>query len=221
VSTAGILAAVDFHLDPSRAQDSPGVFDRLGDRSLLSWTFRVLWDAGCRPVVVVAPPKLAADITAELGAGAAVVQHTGHRGATVLGALSMIATERVAVLDFRHPLATSEDVNAVAAELDQADACVGVVPVKETLKLVKHGAVIETLDRTEMWQQVMPHAFRVSALRKVHGPGGETEEEITDDVRAIQQSGGRVVIVPVSTRNLRVTTRDDMEIAQALMAKKR
>ena len=217
MSSAGILAAVDFHLDRSRIQDSPGIFDRLGDRSLLSWSFHALWDAGCRPVVVIAPQTLVADVAAELGADGTVVQTTDQRATTMLDALAPVATERVAVLDFRHPLATSDDILATAAGLDEADACVGVVPVRETLKLVRAGAVTETLDRTEMWQQVMPHSFRVRALVAAYKRAGESEEEITDDVRAVQSSGGRVVIAPVSTRSLRITTRRDLEVARALL----
>jgi 2-C-methyl-D-erythritol 4-phosphate cytidylyltransferase len=183
---------------------------------LLSWSFDVLWKAGCRPVVVAGPQAHIADIEAELR-GATVVESTGPRPTTMLGVLAMIATERVATLDFRHPLAAVEEVHATVEGLDQADACVGVVPVKETLKRVKEGVVVETLDRKEMWHQVMPYAFRVEALRSVYQRAGNGEEDFADDVRTIRRSGGKVMIVPVAKRNVAIVNRNDLEVANALL----
>jgi len=212
VSTAGILAAVDFYPHPS---DSPGIFDRLGDRSLLSWSFDVLWEAGCKPVVVVAPQAHIAAVKTELGR-AAVVESTGSRRTTMLGALALITTERVVMLDFRHPLAALEDVRATVEGLDEADASVGVVPVKETLKRVEESAIVETLDRTGVWHQVLPHAFRVGALRAVYE---RASPELTDELRAIKRSGGRVKIVPVAKRNVAIKSRADLEVARALLGR--
>ena len=220
MSTAGILPAVDFHLDSARFPDAPGIFDRLGGRSVLSWSFEVLWKAGCRPIVVPAPQPLVADVAKELGPRGTVIQSTEQRRTTMLDALAMISAERVAVLDFRYPLAAVEDVRATVAGLDEADACIVAVPVKETLKLVSEGVVEKTLDRTKMWHEEMPHAFRVAALRAVHqGAAGaaEPEEAAADDVRAIERFGGRVVLVPGSRRNVRITSREELQVAHALM----
>jgi 2-C-methyl-D-erythritol 4-phosphate cytidylyltransferase len=92
-----------------------------------------------------------------------------------------------------------------------------VVPVKETLKRVKEGVVVETLDRKEMWHQVMPYAFRVEALRSVYQRAGNGEEDFADDVRTIRRSGGKVMIVPVAKRNVAIVNRNDLEVANALL----
>ena len=212
MSTAGILAAVDFHPRPS---DSPGIFDSLGDRSLLSWSFDTLWEASCRPIVVVAPQAYIAAVKRELGP-ATVVESTGLKRTTMLDVLALIATERVVMLDFRHPLAASEDVRATVEALDGADASIGAIPVTETLKRVAEGVIVGTLDRTEMWHQVMPQAFRVGALRAAYQRAGG---ELTDDVRAIKESGARVKVVPVGQRNVAVNSRADLEVARALLGR--
>lgn len=217
--SAGILAAADFHYDWSQPLDNPGVFDRLDRRSLLSWSFDVLWEAECRPVVVAAPKVLLADVEAELGGRGTIVEAT-DRHSTMLGVLANIDCERVVVLDYRHPLAQTEDVRATSAALDEADACVGAVPVRETLKLVEKDSIARTIDRTNMWQQVMPHAFRVGALLDAHrraADADEPEDEDFDAAQRIKRVGGRVVIAPVSMRNVRIANRDDLTLAHALL----
>ena len=159
------------------------------------------------------------DVEAALDTRAIVVEGNDDLRATLLRALDTITGERMAILDCMHPLAAIEDVRATVAGLDDADACVCAVPVKETLKLVKDGVVEETLDRSEMWHELMPQAFRVAVLVAAleRGPGDDNGAERSDLVRAVERMGGRVAIVPGSSRNLRLTTRDDLKVAHAMI----
>jgi 2-C-methyl-D-erythritol 4-phosphate cytidylyltransferase len=188
-----------------------------------------LWDAGCRPIVVAAPPVLVADAQAELGDRAIVVAAAGDRRSTMLGALIRVTGERVAVLDHTYPLATVDEVRAVLDGLDEADACVVAIPVMETLKLVREGVIHETVDRAEMWHQQMPLGFRTATLSAAHRSAAETQdaeaqEEGTkagDDVRTVERFGGKVVIVPGSRSNIRITTAEDLKLAHALVGRER
>lgn len=187
----------------------------------------MLWDAGCRPIVVAARPAHLADAQAEVGDRAIVMSATGDRRSTTLGALTRVTGERVVVLDYTYPLATVDEVRAVLEGLEEADACVVAIPVMETLKLVKEGVVQETVDRAEMWHRQMPLGFRTATLSSAHRRAAEAQEagaqeegtEGGDDVRTVERFGGKVIIVPGSRSNIRITTAEDLKLAHALVGR--
>jgi 2-C-methyl-D-erythritol 4-phosphate cytidylyltransferase len=58
-----------------------------------------------------------------------------------------------------------------------------------------------------------PQAFRAAALRAAHGAGPEA----TDDAALVEAAGGRVVVVPASRWNIKVTEPDDLVVAEAML----
>jgi 2-C-methyl-D-erythritol 4-phosphate cytidylyltransferase len=111
------------------------------------------------------------------------------------------------------PVALFEAVVAAVAD-DGADAAVPGVAVSDTIKRVAPGgAVVETVDRTSLVAVQTPQAFRAAALRAAH----EREPEATDDAALIEAAGGRVVVVDGDTRAMKVTTREDLAFARALV----
>ncbi|MFS8585835.1 MAG: 2-C-methyl-D-erythritol 4-phosphate cytidylyltransferase, partial [Acidimicrobiia bacterium] len=58
-----------------------------------------------------------------------------------------------------------------------------------------------------------PQAFRAAALRAAHAGEGEA----TDDATLVEAAGGKVVVVPGSSANLKITRPDDLVVAEALL----
>ena len=121
--------------------------------------------------------------------------------------------EIVVVHDAARPLATAALFDAVIAAVRAgADAAIPGVPVSDTIKQVDGERVVETLDRSKLVAVQTPQAFRADALRKAHAAGGEA----TDDAGLVEANGGTVVVVPGEQANIKVTTPDDLRIAEAL-----
>lgn len=124
--------------------------------------------------------------------------------------------EFVLVHDAARPLAGPEIVRAVIDRLRHADVdgVVPALPVRDTVKRVAGNHVIETVDRTELVAVQTPQGFRAAVLREAHRT---IAADATDDAQLVEMAGGRVVTVPGSVRNLKITFASDLDVAEALL----
>jgi 2-C-methyl-D-erythritol 4-phosphate cytidylyltransferase len=112
----------------------------------------------------------------------------------------------------------AEDVIAALLNDASADAAIAAVPVTDTVKRVGDGSVVrETLDRDELWAVQTPQVFRRAVLERALEVGPEILAAATDDAWLVERSGGRVIVVPASRENLKVTTPLDLELAAMLL----
>jgi 2-C-methyl-D-erythritol 4-phosphate cytidylyltransferase len=95
-----------------------------------------------------------------------------------------------------------------------ADGAVPGVPLSDTVKRVRDGEVVETVERSSLVAVQTPQAFRAAALRRAHA----AEPEATDDAGLLEAIGARVAVVPGDPANLKLTRPDDLVTAAALLA---
>ncbi len=110
-----------------------------------------------------------------------------------------------------------------ALEADPAaDAAIAAAPVTDTIKRAGRdgGPVRETLDRGELWSVQTPQVFRRAALEGALAVDPETLARATDDAWLVEQAGGRVIVVPAPTENIKVTTPVDLRLAALLLAER-
>jgi 2-C-methyl-D-erythritol 4-phosphate cytidylyltransferase len=131
------------------------------------------------------------------------------------------AGDPVLVHDAARPLLTPELTRRVIAALDadpHADAAIAAAPVTDTIKRAgTDKAVIQTLDRGELWSVQTPQVFRREALQMALDTDEATLAQATDDAWLIERSGGRVIVVPSIHPNLKVTTPLDLRVAELLL----
>ena len=181
------------------------------------WSLDVLIAAACSPVVVAVPPDFVEHASALVDSpDVRVIAGGATRQASVELALAEIGSGVVVVHDAARPLAQAELVRSTIGALADADAAIAAVPVDETLKSVTDGRVVGTVDREGLWRAQTPQAFRVERLRAAQADV-RRKDVATDDAMLIEKAGGRVVIVEGSTSNLKVTTPDDLLIAEAML----
>jgi 2-C-methyl-D-erythritol 4-phosphate cytidylyltransferase len=104
--------------------------------------------------------------------------------------------------------------------LADADGAVPGVPVADTVKRVGGGAVIETLDRSELQAVQTPQAFRAEALRRAYAGTADDISAATDCAQLVERSGGRVVVVDGEPANAKITGPDDLARAEARMGER-
>ena len=188
-------------------------YEMLGDRRVLDWAVDAARSVAAGVVVVV--PDGAAT-TDEPGADV-VVPGGATRSASVRAGLAAVPpdAEVVVVHDAARPLApVALFESVVAAVAAGADGAVPGVPVTDTVKRVRDGAVIATLDRSDLVTVQTPQAFAASVLRAAHAAGGDD----TDDAALVEAAGGRVVVVAGDTVNAKLTTPHDLVLARAVVA---
>lgn len=109
-------------------------------------------------------------------------------------------------------------VVAAAREDPGADGIVPALPVSDTVKVAKNGTVLETLDRTKLFAAQTPQAFRLGSLRKIYAGPEERLQVATDDASLIERAGGRVVVVAGEKTNIKLTSPEDLILAEAILA---
>ena len=91
------------------------------------------------------------------------------------------------------------------------------LPVSDTIKMVAGGVVLETLDRTKLYGVQTPQAFRLSVLREVHAGFEDRLHAATDDASLVEEVGGRVLVVAGEKTNIKLTTPEDLILAEAIL----
>jgi 2-C-methyl-D-erythritol 4-phosphate cytidylyltransferase / 2-C-methyl-D-erythritol 2,4-cyclodiphosphate synthase len=134
-----------------------------------------------------------------------------------LAALVPHAPEYVLVHDAARPLVSLAIIDRVLDALAAgAHAVLPTVAVAETLKRVDDGAVVATMAREGVHGAQTPQGFAFAPLFAWHQQA--PAEAYTDDAALAEAHGARVVCVAGERRNIKLTTQDDMDMAQALMA---
>ena len=200
----------------------PKAFVRVAGRSLLQWSIDALAAVPeVRRIVVALPPGRRAPPGVTGVAGGAV------RSDSVRRALAACADgDPVLVHDAARPLVTPELAGTVLAALAgdrAADAAVAAAPVSDTIKevLADSDVVSRTLDRGRLWAVQTPQAFRRPALERALDVPAAVLARATDDAWLVERAGGRVIVVPASEENIKVTTPLDLQVAELLLTGRR
>lgn len=182
----------------------PKQFAELHGKPLVDWALDAA-RAVSDDVVLVTPPSQGGGI-----AGGST------RSESVRNGLAAVPEDAdiIVVHDAVRPLASRALFDAViAAVAAGADAAIPAVPVTDTVKRVDGERVVETLDRSELVAVQTPQAFRADVLRKAHA----AEPDATDDAALVEAMGGTVVVVPGERTNIKITTPDDLRVAEVLL----
>ena len=151
-----------------------------------------------------------------------VVEGGSERFASVNNALAKLPDEStfVAIHDAVRPLTTRAQIDAVFANAVQHRASILAVPVADTLKRVADDPpmIQETVDRKQLWQAQTPQVFRRDDILKAYLQLDEQSKSITDDAQLIESLGIPIHVTLSSRRNFKITTRDDLDFASALLA---
>lgn len=206
------------------AAGRPKAFARLRDRPLLAESLERLDGSDWVDGIVVAVPEgweePAILLAEELGAGKLAQAVTGgpSRAESVRLAMGEVPADAVAVLvhDAARPLVPADVIERLLEALGEGwDAAVPAVPVADTIKRVRLGAVAETLARDELVAAQTPQAFAADVLRAALA--GDIAEA-SDCASLVEAAGGRVKVVDGDSRLLKVTTQRDLEIVEAMLA---
>ena len=179
-----------------------------------------------RGVYIVVSPEDRESFVSRSGAicsfmDAEVVTGGAERFESVANALARIpeSVEYVAVHDAVRPLLTPSAIDEVFAAAVQHGAAMLAVPVADTLKRVDGSTqrIVETVPRAGLWAAQTPQVFRRDWLTEAYAKRHELKGAITDDAQLVEALGHSVFAVPGSPANFKITTRDDFDLAEAIL----
>ncbi len=139
---------------------------------------------------------------------------------SVANALGQLAADvdHVAIHDVVRPCLTTSLIDAVFAKAVQTGAAMLAIPVTDTLKrATPDNQVAETISREGYWLAQTPQVFRRDLLLEAYAQRGKIKGPITDDAQLLEASGKKVHLVAGSTTNVKITTREDLFLAEAIL----
>ena len=196
----------------------------LAGRPLVAWSLAALAESELiGRVVIAAPPGHEAELEALAGESAIVVAGGASRSQSVANALAAVATDLVVIHDAARPLAPAalfDEVVAALAGDPEAQGVIAAAPLADTLKRAGSDAleVSATVSRAGLWRAQTPQAFRRQALADAHGVAEDQLAAATDDAMLVEATGGTVRLCPFDGPNPKVTTRADLQLAEALLS---
>lgn len=125
--------------------------------------------------------------------------------------------DMVLIHDGARPLIDVGIVKTTIRSVSGFDGVIVGVPVKDTIKEVRDSVVKSTLKRDTIWAIQTPQLFLYDSLMKAYQKAMEEEFYSTDDAALLERSGGRVRVIMGSYSNIKVTTPEDVPVAEILL----
>jgi 2-C-methyl-D-erythritol 4-phosphate cytidylyltransferase len=139
---------------------------------------------------------------------------------SVANALALVKPEAdfVAVHDAVRPCLTEEMINAVFGQAEKTGAALLAVPVSDTVKRVDAQQRVQaTLPRQGLWLAQTPQVFRREWLVAAYADRAKLGKDVTDDAQLVEAAGHPVQVVEGSLSNLKITTKGDLHLAEAVL----
>ncbi len=125
-------------------------------------------------------------------------------------------TDFVIVHDGVRPFVTGDLIDSCLEAVEEWGAAVAAVPVQDTIKVADtDGFIVDTPNRSKLWAVQTPQGFRRDVLMEAHQQARQTGLRATDDAALVEQLGRRIKLITGNHRNLKITTAEDLLIAEA------
>lgn len=120
--------------------------------------------------------------------------------------------------DGARPLVTTDLIERGLEAAKETGAAAAAVPVTDTIKVAdKDCIVLETPSRQNLWAVQTPQVFRFDVIRIAHQ---QDNGDVTDDASLVERLGHRVKLFTGSYDNIKITTPDDLAVAEFLLKKR-
>jgi 2-C-methyl-D-erythritol 4-phosphate cytidylyltransferase len=224
LNASAIIVAAGSGIRLGRSE--PKAFVKIGGRTMLSYSLRVVASIpSIKELVIAVPDGFESAARTEVSAAGVripvkITSGGAERQDSVRIALALTSSESdlVVVHDAARPMATATIFKACLEAAAQAGGAIAAIPVADTLKRVVDTAIAETIARESLWQAQTPQAFRRDVLVAAHSRAVSERTIATDDADLVERSGTRVEVVEGSTGNIKITTPSDLAIVEAIVA---
>lgn len=191
----------------------PKQFLPLAGKPLVLRSLDLFFTCGVDEVIVVCAPSLRSYFT---GYDVAFAEPGVRRQDSLYSGLQQARGNRICTHDAARPLITLEKMRTVLAHEGPAALA---VPVKSTVREAdKNGCVTRSLDRDSLYEVQTPQMIPRQLLEEGFAIAQERQITVTDDVALAELAGATIHLLPGEYSNLKVTTPEDLLIAERLYA---
>ncbi|HEX9916736.1 MAG TPA: 2-C-methyl-D-erythritol 4-phosphate cytidylyltransferase [candidate division Zixibacteria bacterium] len=205
----------------------PKQFLNLGKKPILAHTIEKFEKSRLVDEIVVVVPKdylsfCSKEIVDRFGFGkiGRIVSGGKERQDSVFRGLKAINSTMNIVLihDGVRPLVKTQKINKIIEVCRKEGPVIFALPVKETIKRVEKNRVITTLDRNKIWAVQTPQAFSYQLIMHAYKEANKDKFIGTDDSQLVERMGIAVKVIKGDENNIKITTMDDLKIAEYLVS---
>lgn len=121
----------------------------------------------------------------------------------------------VLIHDGVRPFVEAELIDRVLEAAERDGAAVPAIEIDDTVKEVRDGRVIRTLNRDALVRTQTPQGFRYELLREALDYARDAAFSVTDEAALVEHLGRTVAVVPGDPRNIKITRAEDLALAEA------
>ncbi len=191
-------------------------FLELKGRLLLEWVLDEFVESGLFSEIVVCTTL--SDVPDRLKTFGADFVEGGHtRFESIRKGFDFLAPndeDFVFIHDAARPLVNASLIRRVVEATADQLAVVPGIPLYDTIKEVQESRVLATCDRSKLLSIQTPQGFSAAHLKKVYADARGDLSRFTDEAKALEELGINVYTVPGDPKNIKVTTPDDLKLAE-------
>jgi len=199
---------------------SPKQYSLLRGKPVLEWTLEKFeyHEAVNEIILVLKDESQRESFISEFSKIAAVVSGGKKRQDSVHIGFNHVKPEKaeiVLVHDGVRPLIQKELISRVIEAAAKKGAVIPVIPVEDTVKEVSGRTVLRTVEREDLYRVQTPQGFLYSVLKQALEWASEERYYGTDEASLVEKTGKEVFIIQGDPQNIKITTPEDLKIAEA------
>lgn len=148
-----------------------------------------------------------------------IIEGGKTRQESVTNGLKAVSGEYVLIHDGARPFVTDIQISEVISAARNFGAAALGIPVTDTLKYAEDDFVCSTHDRSKLYSIQTPQAFKTREILKAHETALKNNIAVTDDCSVFEAIGRKIKIVSGSSLNIKITTPEDLILAEAIINK--
>jgi 2-C-methyl-D-erythritol 4-phosphate cytidylyltransferase len=200
----------------SRFGNTNKLLEQINGKEIIKYTIDAFLEAGIEDIVVCAnfSDRLLRYVLA--GFPVRVIEGGATRQESVYNGLQAVDCDYVLIHDGARPMISPEIIKKTMEKVVEKKAVSVMTKTIDTIKKVdESGKIITTIDRSQLYNTQTPQAFELSLIKEVHEKF--KGQSFTDDAGMVEEFGKDVYIVEGDYRNIKVTTKSDLALAEVYL----
>jgi 2-C-methyl-D-erythritol 4-phosphate cytidylyltransferase len=128
------------------------------------------------------------------------------------------SSDYVMIHDGARPCVSPDLIRRGMMASENSDAAIPVVPITDTVKMLKDSMVMSTMDRSSLYASQTPQVFKYKTIAELHLT---LTSDVTDDAAIIEIHGGNVSTYDGDPENIKMTNPIDIEIAETILKRRK
>lgn len=203
----------------SRFGKTNKLLEKVQGKEIIKYTVDAFVDSGIEEIVICCNVSIIGILTDmfQKYSNVSIIKGGSTRQESVYNGLSAVNCDYVLIHDGARPMITPEIIQKTMNTVVEKKAVSVMTKTIDTIKEVdENGKIIRTIDRSKLYNTQTPQAFEYNLIKAVHEK--LKDKNFTDDAGMVEFLGNEVYIVEGDYKNIKVTTRADLALAEIYLA---